>query len=85
MDIQILVNYFKDVYQSRSGIPHMPIPQWQIDRFKAITDEFCIDEKDIFSMIDAYFETKFRKPVDYRFGHFATDMVFEILYFQNIH
>ena len=52
---------------------------------KAIADEFCVDEKDIFSMIDAYFDTKFRKPVDYRFGHFATDMVFEILYFQTVH
>jgi len=36
-------------------------------------------------MIDAYFDTKFRKPIDYRFGHFVADTVFEILYFQNIH
>jgi len=85
MDIPFIVNYFKDAYQARSGIPHTPIPQCQIDRFKTIADEFNVDEKDIFSMIDAYFDTKFRKPIDYRFGHFVADTVFEILYFQNIH
>ena len=85
MDIPSLVSYFKDSYQARSGIPHTPIPQRQVDRFTAIIDEFYLTETDVLNMIDAYFDAKFREHTDYRFGHFATDMVIEILYFQNVH
>ena len=84
MDIPLVVSYFKDAYQSRSGIPHTPIPQQQIDRFETIIDEYYLSEEDVLNMIDAYFDVRFRERTDYRFGHFASDMVIEILYFQNV-
>lgn len=85
IDIGSLVSYYREAYQARSRIPHTPIPQPQIDRFAAIAEGFPVDETDVRRMIDAYFVTDFHKPVDYRFGHFTSDNVFEILYFEHIH
>jgi len=81
-DVQHIINYFIDVYQQRSNIPHTPIPQWQINRFEGIIDGLPVVDDVIIRMIDAYFDTKFKKNTVYRFGHFASDTVLEILLFQ---
>ncbi len=85
MDIVYLVNYFEDSYQARFGIPHTPIPQFQIARFEKCVDELELDEDDAITLINAYFDTVFRKPVDYRFGHFASSRILEILFLHKLY
>ena len=81
-DAQHFVDYFIDVYQQHSHIPHAPIPQWQINRFAEIIDGFPVTDEVIIRIIETYFDTKFKKHTDYRFGHFASGTVLEILLFQ---
>lgn len=75
-----LVAYFTDEYHKRAGIAHLPIPRNQIVRFADLISAFSVEERDVMAMIDAYFDTDFSTPTDYRFGHFATDGVFQNLY-----
>lgn len=84
-NIDSVVRYFATAYRKKAGIPHTPIPEFQVKRLAEIAEEFPVDEADICSMIDEYFKTDFHMPVDYRFGHFSSDNVFEILYFAHIH